>query len=131
MEKFIGFFTSRPFWAINGIDFENPVSDTTINSFTDLMSEIVYDISSSAFSFRVCRDGMLLLQIQDLENKLPANEIRDIQETVSWWGEYLDYFNCLYLLLDSAVLKVENLAYFDITEVTNKDAFRISFEGKK
>ena len=130
-EKFTGFYTSRPFWAINAIDF-NKVNISSIPSqFTMLMSEKAYETSQDLFSFQVCRDGMLLLKIHEIENRLPNHDSLDIHEIVSWWGEYLDYFNCLYLLLDSAVMKVMNLGYFDLAEVTNKDAFRITFENEK
>jgi hypothetical protein len=128
---FTGFYTSRPFWAVNAIDFNNVNFGNTPSRFTALMSEKVYEASLHTFSFQVCRDGMLLLKIQEIEDKLPSTESQDIHKIVSWWGEYLDYFNCLYLLLDSAVLKVMNLGYFDLAEVTNKDAFRISFEDGK
>ena len=95
------------------------------------MSEKVYEASLDFFSYQVCRDGLLLLKIHEIENRLLNHDGLDIHGVVSWWGEYLDYFNCLYLLLDSAVIKVMKLGYFDLAEVTNKDVFRITFENGK
>ena len=44
-------------------------------------------------------------------------------------GRYLEHVNVLHLLLDSAVLKIKNLGFFDFSEVTRKDAFRMHFGG--
>ena len=51
---------------------------------------------------------MLLLQTYEIENKARDN----INELVEWWGEYLDYLNCLYLILDFEVINVLQYQYF-------------------
>jgi hypothetical protein len=125
IDKLVGFYTSRPFWALDPVDFRDP---HLADHFTDLMSEIVYRATSEAFSLQVCRDGLLMLQVPELEDSLPDVPHLAPEVAVEWWGKYLDYFNCLYLLLDSAVMTTSKLAYFDLAEVTNRDVFRVLFE---
>jgi len=125
-EKFTGFFTPRPFWAITAIDFQDPTS-MSLQRFHPLMSEIVYRYSSNTFAFQVCRDGMLLLQVHEIENKIRE----DIRELVEWWGEYLDYLNCLYLLLDSEFINVKQYQYFNFSELRRNDVFRVTFENNQ
>lgn len=154
IEKFTGFYTFPPFWAISAIDLQDP-NINIASHFTELMSEIVYKYSSDTFSFQVCKDGMLQLRVNELEKKSPfdidakAEDINkkmivieerlertdickfDIDGKIEWWRKYLDYFNCLYLLLDSAVINANkdySNYYFNFAEVTNKDMFCVSFE---
>jgi len=126
IEKYVGFFTPRPFWAIDAIDFQDATSGT-LQRFHPLMSEVTYQFTSGSFSFRVCRDGMILLQIYEIENRIRD----DIHDLVEWWGEYLDYLNCLYLLLDSEFINVSNIQYFMFAELRRNDVFRVTFEDNQ
>jgi len=123
IENYIGFFTPRPFWAVDAINFEGSTSGT-LQRFHPLMSEVMYQYTSSTFSFRVCRDGMLLLQIHEMENKVRD----DIHELIEWWGEYLNYLNCLYLIMDSEFINVLQYQYFIFSELRRNDVFRTTFE---
>lgn len=91
------------------------------------MSEVTYQYVSGNFAFRACRDGMLLLQIYEIENKVRD----DIHDLVEWWGEYLDYLNCLYLILDSEFLNVLQNQYFIFSELRRNDVFRATFEDNE
>jgi len=126
IEKYLGFFTPRPFWAVDAIDFQDSTSGT-LQRFHPLMSEVTYQYSSGTFNFRVCRDGMILLQIFEIENKVRD----DIHELVEWWGEYLDYLNCLYLILDSEFINVLQYQYFTFSELRRNDVFRVTFENNQ
>lgn len=125
-ENYIGFFTPRPFWAVDAIDFRDSTSGT-LQRFHPLMSEVTYQYASDSFSFRVCRDGMLLLQIYEIETK--ARD--DIHDLVEWWGEYLDYLNCLYLIMDSEFINVLQYQYFTFSELRRNDVFRVTFEDNQ
>jgi hypothetical protein len=127
-ESYLAFYPSRPFWAVSKIDFQTPIGDTW---FTSQMSEVVYSTGSEEFSLKVCRDGQILLQVKRLKREDVVNASVSIEDMVSCWGEYLDYLNTFYLLLDSAVIEIDKLAYFNLHEITTHDAFGITFEDEK
>ena len=129
IEKFTAFYASRPFWAGDAIDLDGTNAQSR---FTELMSATVFSYDTNNFRLRICKDGMIMLHVPELEAEIEAEDgtaPRPIEETVAWWGRYLDYLNCLYLLLDSATIEVSRLAYFELSEITNKDAFRVHFEN--
>ena len=131
IERFAAFYSSRPFWAGQAIDFDTV---RTPAQFTQQMSAIVFSHDTDDFRLRICRDGMVMLQVFELEAESEVDDgekPRPIEEKVAWWGRYLDYLNCLYLLLDSATIQVSRLAYFELSEITNKDGFRVHYENGK
>jgi hypothetical protein len=89
------------------------------------MTEVTYQYTSDVFSLRICRDGMVSLQVCEVEGK--ARD--DIHELVEWWGEYLDYLNCLYLLMDSEFINIKQFQYFTFSELRRNDVFRLTFEN--
>jgi hypothetical protein len=96
------------------------------------MEEEVYKKSDAAFSLKICRDGMILLRIEALEqDDVPSGVQGGIELIVERWGEYLDYLNSFYLLLDSSTIKLMNLAYFNLHEITIRDTFRVRYEDGK
>lgn len=126
---FTAFYPSRPFWAGSGIDFDDPSS---LEKFGDLMSEETYTYSNDIFAIKICRDGQIMIRVEALEkDDAPLGVLSDMEVTVKKWGEYLDYLNAFYLLLDCSVLKLMNLSYFSLHEITNRDAFRIRYENGK
>ncbi len=127
-EFYVGFYPSRPFWAVSEIDFQAPMEDAR---FTSLMSEVVYSSVSEGFSLKVCRDGQILLQVKRITRADAINTPKPIEDMVSRWGEYLDYLNTFYLLLDSAAIEIDKSAYFNLHEITTRDAFGITFEDEK
>lgn len=121
IEEFVGFYPSRAFWAVEPIDF---TIQENLASFPKVMEEVVLRYQKDEFRLDICRDGMLMLQICELESNKPG-----LKSLVKWWGRYLDYLNCLYLLLDSSVMKLMQIAYITLVEVTHRDVFRIKFEN--
>ena len=63
-ETFTAFYPSRPFWAGSKLDFQVPKDD---GWFYDQMIEEVYSSETSAYAFKVCRDGRVLIRISSLE----------------------------------------------------------------
>ncbi|MFP4414627.1 hypothetical protein [Coleofasciculus sp.] len=140
IEEFVGFYTSRPFWAGDPpVDLETlstfasqlQVSETR-SQFREFMSAIVFSYKTNGIRLCVCKDGMLLVQVKNLE--IEIEKIRDgldIEAQSQLWGQYLDYINCLYLLLDSVVIEIKQFAYFNLSEVTNRDVSRLRFKDGK
>lgn len=127
-ENYIGFYPSRPFWAISSIDFDNP---DLLKSFTSLMSEEVFFYEKGSFKIKIYRDGMILFRNAHLEKLEEEGKPEPIENLVSRWGQYLDFLNCLYLFIDISTCRVQKLSYFNLHEITNRDAFRVTFEDNK
>jgi hypothetical protein len=125
---FTAFYPSRPFWAGSKVNFAVPRVD---GWFHDQMVEEVYSRQIDAYALKVCRDGRILIRISKLESGEPYESNQSIQEIVRRWGDYLDYLNAFYLLLDSAAIEIDHLAYFNLHEITNRDAFRVIYEDGK
>lgn len=125
-ERFIGFYPSKPFWAGSSIDFDNP---NLLENFTDLMSEEVFAYMDGPFKIKIFRDGMILFRNAHLEISEEENRPEPIEGLVSRWGQYLDFLNALYLFIDSSTCKIQNISYFNLSEITHRDAFRVTFEN--
>ena len=121
VETFVCFYSSCPFWAGQPINLEDPEN---LKNLRELMSEVVFRYESDAFRLWVCRDGMLMLQIYELKSAKPDKEGDELMNWIGWWEQYLNHFNCLYLLLDACLIEVLKLGYIKLSEVTNKDVFR-------
>jgi len=91
------------------------------------MAQVIFAYDTNGLRLRICKDGKIMLQVPELEAQITDDGL-SIENKVAWWGRYLDFLNCLYLLLDSATIEVSQLAYFELSEITNKDAFRVRFE---
>ncbi len=125
---FTAFYPSRPFWAGSKVNFQVPRVDSW---FHDQMVEEVYSRETDAYALKVCRDGRILIRISALEHDEPSEAHLPIEKIVQRWGDYLDYLNAFYLLLDSATLEIDHLACFNLHEITNRDAFRVTYENGK
>jgi len=126
---FTAFYPSRPFWAVDKIDFSDPKSE---DHFQELMSEEVYEEADEMFSVKICRDGRIMVRVEALEKEdANSNAPVSADAMVGKWGEYLDYLNSFYLLLDSSTIRSMNLAYFSLHEITIRDAFRVHYQNGK
>lgn len=147
------FYTSRPFWAGNKPSLsilDSPLHFTKIaddgssfsildrsGHFSKIMEEEIFLYESEIYQLKICKDGMILFRNEALEKDIKDEYKKckdkpiDIKKNVSWWSTYLDYLNCIYLLLDSATLSIKRHAWFEISEITNKDVFQISFKDGK
>ena len=117
--KYVAFYPSRPYWAVSKIDLEAP---DIREHFREQMSEVVFSGSNHGHTIIVSRDGRISLNIAGILQE----ENGQVDALVDSWGTYLDHLNALFLFLDCAVSKVQNLAYFNLHEVTNRDAFSAS-----
>lgn len=128
INQFTAFYPSRPFWAGSKIDFSDQSRE---GWFHNQMAEEVFSEATSTYTLKVCRDGRIMIRIEALEiEHLPGTHV-PIDSTVQSWGEYLDFLNAFYLLLDSSTIELSNFAYFNLHEITNRDAFRVRYEGGK
>src|SRR5262245_3448782 len=127
--NFTAFYPSRPFWPGSKVNFDDQSSE---GWFHNQMVEEVFSQSNDPYTIKVCRDGQIMLRIEALEqdNSPGAHpRVQDrVEDIVRRWGKYLDYLNDFYLLLDSSLLEVSNLSYFNLHEVTNRDAFRVRYK---
>jgi hypothetical protein len=126
--QFTAFYPSRPFWAVSKVNFNVPRVE---GWFHDQMVEEVFTADDERVALRICRDGRVLVRVARLEKSLELADVTPIADTVRRWGEYLDFLNAFYLLLDSATIEVDHLCYFNLHEVTNRDAFRVTYEDGK
>ena len=126
--QFTAFYPSRPFWACSKLDFSSRERE---GWFHDQMAEEVFSCETDSYTIKICRDGRIMLRIEALEGGQGQDQPGRIEDIVRRWGEYLDFLNAFYLLLDSAMLEVANFAYFDLHEITNRDAFRVHYEDGK
>lgn len=126
-EHWLGFYTSRPFWAGAALDVR---AATVLQNFTDSMSEITLSYDREGVAVNICKDGMILLRLAELEARIAIdNDMRPIEASVAFWNEYLNLANVYYLLLDCSLVEISKFAYFQLSEITNRDAFRCIFEN--
>lgn len=72
-----------------------------------------------------------MLRVEALESVQGEVSPGPAEEFVRRWGEYLDYLNAFYLLLDSAMVETANFGLFQLHEITIRDAFRVRYEDGK
>lgn len=121
---FTAFYPSHPFWAVSEVNFDVPNFD---GWFYDQMVEDVYSTSNDAFALKISRDGRIQVRISHIESENDAGGKSQFNNSVRLWGDYLDYLNAFYLLLDSATLEIEGFTYFNLHEITTRDAFRATY----
>lgn len=128
INQFTAFYPSTPFWAGSKVDFSD---QSRKGWFHDQMVEEVFSQQTDAYTIKVCRDGRIMLRVEALEQADEPQEHVQIEKTIKRWGEYLDYLNAFYLLLDSSTIGLAGLSYFNLHEITSRDAFRIRYEDGK
>ena len=136
MERYIGFYASRPFWSGAKPDF-NSININDSDKFTEIMSEDVFIHETENYKLKLCRDGLILFRLEEIAtlldeyyNNSPKKPL-DIGLEIGYLSKYLNYLNCIYLLLESSVLKISKISYFELSEITNRDAFSYSFDNGK
>jgi len=131
MKGYIGFYTSRPFWAGTRPKF-NEISQ---EKFTDIMSQEVFIFKNDDYEIKICKDGLFLFRLEaiarDLDQARRSEKPLDFEIEVGYWSKYLHYLNTIYLLFELSILKKIGISYFEISEITNKDAFSIQFNNEK
>lgn len=123
-ERYLGFYLSRPFWAVNEIDLSNGIP----SGFSNLMGEEVFQYEDPEFKLKVCRDGRFLLRINPKSSS--NNNTGDHILSIETWSHYLKYANAAVLLFESIFINETNkFGYFETRELTNKDAFGVRYEN--
>ncbi len=132
-ERYLGFYLSRPFWAGERLDV---TPDRALNDeYPRLMEQWVFSHKTERFHLAVCKDGLFLLQLPNLAQKIAgeydSKRPPDFEDSLNTWSQYLRSANALVLMFESAFLRDEEIAYFEIRELTNKDAFGVRYENGK
>lgn len=122
--SYVAFYTTRPFWVGKMPDIEQiSKSETT---FREALSEVVEEYENDDIYLGFCKDGMIMTRFHSIEND-PQLADDYFKRTSS----YLKLLNTIQLLLDTALLKTENLSYFKVSVIRPGEAFRINFKGSK
>jgi hypothetical protein len=129
-ERYIGYYTHPGFWAGETVDPNNLEGRP---DFETLMSEWVVNYGSGENTLAVCRDGMILLRVPSLQASGSEYMFGDTGKKAQLWEQYLDYFNCLLLLLDSASVTLMKYVpgYFDLRAISRHDTMMLYFQDGK
>lgn len=129
MKRFTGFHPHPTAWITPAPEL------TEIGKNPGLLLQDALRVVEDGYTLRVANDGMICLSVDKLES-----EIADIQE--SWkdlseaksfdevWGQYLEYMNVLYFLLESAMHYPEkrNMKFFDLFELNRTNLRRVTYD---
>lgn len=127
-ENYVCFYTTNPFWAGETPDLagvHGGVSDAGSCRLPTIMSAEVFTYTTEAYTIKVCKDGLLMVQITHLEQQLqePAAAPRDADAELRRYATYLEYLNALQLLLDSAVLEELRFDYLKTALLRQNEVF--------
>ena len=117
------FYAATPFWVQDQIS----ISGQTIpEDLSDLMAECMYSHSTDDYKLSVCRDGMFIIEVSSLENDLKKSSSSPQFSELE--GRYLEYINCVILLLESALQKVSGDNWIFSEEINKKNVIHVFFE---
>ncbi len=117
---FIGFYTYLPLWV------NTPVSIASWDDYRVQISERVIYREEQGFKISIYRDGLILLQIDEIENLLQENSninISDFQDKASgelrqrYFTSYFKMLNIFQLMLDSRIISLIGRPYIKLTEI--------------
>lgn len=91
-------------------------------AYGEELAAAAYRCVSSSFDLKVCRDGVILLQVNGLD-PIPSAADVGVPRLVEWWGRCMDYANCANLLFYAAVLEEMNLGLSEFEEITRRGVF--------
>lgn len=129
---FISFYSSVPFWANNFISSEE-LEKIEDEELKNKLEEIVFSKDNDDFSIKIAQDGMIILRVYKLENKMIPwsdrlnNPNYTISNDIKNWNDYIEYLNTFYLLLDSSLYEIEKETFLETNELTKKDVMRAYF----
>lgn len=125
-EELAAFYTYPHFWAGEAPDFKNLYLDDVreMSSIGKSLFQTAFEYKHESFILQIHKDGLIGLQIKELEES-SIRFSENFVEYVKWWGKYLDYLNCLYFVIDSTYFEKKRIAFFELSEITNNDVFRI------
>jgi hypothetical protein len=129
-ESFTCFYTNPPFWVQPAPNFIYEGSSVSELEFTQSMSEIIFTRTIETVIIRIARDGLIEVQESNLENQANSNQElsqNNFEQSTAVWSKYLKYLNIISFCLDMAVIRTQQASLFEFREITNKDAFRITY----
>lgn len=127
--RYLGFYAHHPFWA-GTAPSQQKLSE--YDDFEAVMAEIVFKRQCDQYEFAVCRDGLILLHINEI-----YSEIDSFGED-EWIGHIARLLplcvmcaNSMNLLLETAYLSVANALQYTLRSISSTDLARvITQEGK-
>jgi hypothetical protein len=125
-KSFTAFYPLPPPWFVTGVDWSLVESDPA--QLQKQMSEVTFETKDETFELRFARDGEVLLYDATIEKEQQEPDASPEMDTlVRRWSQYLEHLNALFLLLDSQIFLDLSFAYLQINEITNKDAYRVTY----
>ena len=97
------------------------------------MSEWAFSYTSRDYTLAFCRDGMIMLRIDALQVQGDEYVFGDAEKRAALWEQYLQYVNCLCLLIDSHSISLMRIVpgYLDLRAITRHDTLMLIYEGGK
>ncbi|TXH60579.1 MAG: hypothetical protein E6Q84_04465 [Thiothrix sp.] len=126
VERFLAFYPSMPYIAVDKGDLENNPDEQTFNR---QMAEIVFEKIKPDYTLKFSRDGRVLLRLHHLEIPDMADSL-SVEQADTLTEFYIDLLNIINLLLDSALIEVEKTHYFRISEITINHCFTSDNQGE-
>lgn len=127
-KKYTGFYSISPFWAGEAAKKRKPPEDGI------LLPEIAFIYETDSYSLAVCQDGLIMLHVANLEDRVNRardkdNKITDIQWSA--WGEYFDYLNALHLIFHTITIELAGAPPWSPMVFSFSNVFRfIATDGK-
>jgi len=126
IEKYLGFYLSKPCWIEQAIDIENGIPQ----DFSKQMEEERFSYEGSGFILKIFRDGQFLIRIKkDFGENPDPNVIPNLEAMNKKWSAHLNFANALILLFESAFLTEFRYGYFEIQELTKSNTFVVNCEN--
>ncbi|WP_253650811.1 hypothetical protein [Vibrio sp. Y29_XK_CS5] len=119
-KSYIAFYPLEPFtvkYKINGICSDREVT------FTEQMSEIIYNYKFNYFELEMFRDGRIMFELRH-SNDMP--EMLDIERHIICWNKWLLKLNAFYLILASEINQSKVNPFFSVSALTSRDVFLMS-----
>ncbi|WP_318520014.1 hypothetical protein [Photobacterium leiognathi] len=97
-------------------------------TFTEQMSEIIYNYKFNSFELEMFRDGRIMFELRH-SNDMP--EMLDIDRNIICWNEWLLKLNAFYLILASEINQCNVNPFFSVSALTSRDVFLMSIRDGK
>jgi len=123
-KKYTAFYPTIPFWAGETAKERKTPEDNIL-----LLPEIVFIYETDSYSLAICQDGLIMLHVANLEDRV--NTVRDKDDKmadIQWsaWGEYFDYLNTLYLIFHTITIELKDVRVCSPMALSFSDVFRFT-----
>lgn len=127
-KKYTAFYPTSPFWAGEAAK-ERKIPEDSI-----LLPEIVFIYETDSYSLAICQDGLIMLHVANLEDRVNKARDKDDKMTdIQWsaWGEYFDYLNALYLIFHTITIELTDAPPWSPMAFSFSDVFRFTVTDGK